>query len=488
LLAASAGDVRVELEDRIRLHRSFTQQSLRRHVPEDATRKEGPTEDQLRSWLKDPDALRVWLRDGELQYLNSRLRFHSTVHFLGIDRDCSDEDADYARDSLLRQFELAFRGCQWAGTAVFLNLVQEMAEKACTLSKDPVSRKRDPYFQAEEEDAKKLADEAISRGFMMYKMIRLAAAPSASPPVKRQGLEVARFLLTMPWKVLEPISKRNGLLSQDTHLLEVFLSYIGSLVLDNGENRDAAPKIAAVEDCIRAVPDALNLRLVLCRLLLDAKRNPQAYETALDAWPLIAKMADRKEAAQLEKQFAICVDNAAMAEIPESLLSPSHEQVSEMVRDGRRVLDHFPRAGGLRLLMAKYLIQTAGDDRAKLSEASQLLEAGLDLLLTVEQLGEARRLLDKAGSRSQSVDAVKQIRELLESAAERARTAVASLREGRTPAKVRAAIEEMEEAIHLVNQAEETANGANLVAAAENARQTAAGLRKILEGIEKDRN
>jgi hypothetical protein len=477
----------VEIEDRRKLHRSFAQQSRLRYVPETGRGiSDAPTDEQLQAWMQDRDALKVWLREGELSYLNTRIKFHSMMHFLGVALTCSEADAESAKNTLLRQFEICFRQQSWAGKQIFLELVQQMAAKACADVKNPIARKRDPYFEIEAAEANELAQETISRGFLMFRMIRLAAA-SSLPALKHAGLEISRFLLTMPWKALEPICKKNGDIREDTDLLSVFLSYIGNLVLEREgvSAKDVTARLEAVEDCIQSVPDALLLRLVQCQLLLQGKRNREAYDTALLALTRTDRLADREEAAQLESQFVTYVDNAAFGEIPERLLSPTRADLPSLIQEGCRVLTGFSRAGGLRLLLAKFLIQTADEDRTRLDEAKKLLEEGLDLFLSNEQLQQAREFLEQAGARSKSLDAVQQIRSLLQSASARTRSAGAAMREERTPARMRQVREEIEEALHETSQAEEIANGAGLSAAVDQARELATYLRKMLEELEK---
>jgi hypothetical protein len=291
----------------------------------------------------------------------------------------------------------------------------------------------------------------------------------------------------MPWKNLSPVAAKNGYdVSDAGQLVEIFLSYVGGLVPDAKDDAAGAEAaLGAVEDCLEAAPESVSLRLVLCQLLLKAKRNKQVYEMALTAISLAAKMTDREDAALLGKQLAICMDNAALAEIPERLLSPSRADVPETVREGRRVLIDFPRAGALRILMANYLIQTADEDSGRLKEAILLLEEGLDLFVTEQQVLDARRLLEKAGSRSRSPDALARIRTLLESASAHARSAVAMVQVERSPSKVRQARAELEAGISDAVQAEEIATGAELPAAAQSAREIAADLQKILEGLER---
>ncbi len=486
LLAASAGDVLVELTDRCQLHGSFMRQSLLRYVKENPGKaSDDPTDEELRSWMKDRDALGIWLRHGALLYLNSRLRFRSPFHFLGIAIDCPEEDVEGAKTNLIGYFELCFRNRSWAGTKVFLDIVGTMAESACVKAKSPVALKRDVHYELEANDSSQLADEATTRGLLMFRMVKLAAS-SSDQALKRTGLETARFLLRMPWKSLEPRWKKKGHLSEDTDLLAVFVSYLNGLLLQADDKNFAGtpPKLEAIEDFIAAVPGDLKLRLMQCRLFLDAGLNRRVYESALVAYSLASKMNDRKEAATLEEQFTICIDNAAFSEMPNELQSPSRDKVPQMVAAGRKVLGNFPRAGGLRLLMAKFLIQTADDDRKRLAEANELLEEGLDLFLTDGQLNEARRLLDKVGSRSRSFDENQQIRSLLASASTRVRQVVPALASERTPAIVRQAREELQSALFEAEQAEAIAGGAGLRTAAEKAREFVDELRKMIQNLD----
>ncbi len=400
--------------------------------------------------------------------------------------DCSDQDAETAKEAFLHFFSACLQERKWAGSQVFLKLVEDLAGRCCAEAKNPLARKRDAYYAAEEADAGQLADEAIVRGFLMFDMMQLAAK-SDDEDLKSSGLEIARFLLMMPWHSLEPLAKKKGRLNQDTNLIPVFVSYVSGLALSTRTHHGEKPegRVRALKDCIHAVPDAVELRLVLCRLFLETKENRQAYHTALEALSTTAKMADRKEAADIQAQLVICIDNAALGEIPPALLSPTRDTVPSLIEQGKQVLAEFPKAAALRFLIARYLIQIADDDRNKLVEAQELLENGFDQLITDEQIREARQLLEKAGSRSKSFDALKEIRSLLESAAGHARAAMTVLQEGRTPAKVRQARDEIEIGLGEASRAEETARAEGLAAAVENAKELASNLRKILEEIEK---
>ncbi len=487
LLAASARDVRLCLEDRIRLHQSFSRQSQLRFVPEGTKM---PSDEQLQKWMSDGDALAVWLRQGELAYLNSRLRFRSPVCLLGIGQDCSDEEANAALKCLKTQFALCLGECRFSGRDVFLSLVNNLAGDACKAATDPLQRKRDPYVDGEMDAARNLGIETFHRGFLMYRMLKAAArdADLALP-----GLEIARYLLNMPWQSLEPLAKKNGLLEEDTELIPVFLSYVQSLALGEqaaGDGPGLQQKLRALKDCVEALPDELELRLVLCRLYLDGGRNKDAYQAALEALPQLEKMPDRNHSSRLEGQFVTCIDNAAFAEIPDEVLSPSRDQVRGTIERCGRVLRDFPRAGGLRLMMAKFLIQTAEDEPSRLAEAATLLEQGLDLFLTGKQIAEARHSLEKAGSRSNSIEYLKKIRSLMESASTRARAAVKLAAERtdaneRIPSRAREAREELETAMAEAEQAREIAEQASLPDAELKARSLVQKLQQLKEEIEK---
>lgn len=483
LLAAAAGDVRVELDDRLRLHRSFAGQSRVRYLAKDAGSRDEHTDAELLGWMEDFDAFTVWLRESELADLNARLRLQSPLHLLGLERDCSEEDADAAPELLTRSLAVCYKGRRWAGMEVFQDLVKELAAQSCVRAKDPIERKRDAYFDLESTEAQRLTRESMNRGFLIFKAIRLAAK-SPKLKVKRSGLEAVRYLLNMPWRLLEPACKKIGMLDADADLMEIFTSHATSLVLDTAKV-PAEERLSIVEDVILALPNSLNLRLLQCRLLLDMKRHREAYAAALAGFEVLGGMKGGEAAARFERQFVVCVDNAALAQMPDHLMQPKREQIGEFEAAVRRVLKEFPRAGGLRLMAANLLIQVSGEDPAWLTSAAALLQEGLDQLLTAEQVQEARQLLEKAGAKSEAVEALARVRQLLESAAARAKSAVEAWRAKRTPAEVRHAIDSLEAARAEAEQAEELAAASKLGAAADKARALIADIRKLREEIEK---
>lgn len=203
-----------------------------------------------------------------------------------------------------------------------------------------------------------------------------------------------------------------------------------------------------------------------CRLLLDAGRLNEAYESGLAGLKVLRGMA-AGENTELEKQFAAAVDNAALQKIPPPLRRPDKSRTTEFVAAASSALAEFPRAGGLRLLLARVLSQT--ENAARLAEGATLLQEGFDLFLTPEQVQEARQLLERIGVKSEAAEALTRIRALLEAAAARTRSAVEAWRAERTIAKMRQAVAELHRADEEAAQAQEIAAAANLPEAAAKA-------------------
>jgi hypothetical protein len=485
MIAGAAGDLRVELEDRIRFHRSFAQQSRLRHVK--SIRSGDPLDTELLAWLEDRETFDFWLLESATAFLNQRLRFQSPLHLLGITLDCSDDSPQAAAEALLRQFQMCFRNRRWAGILTFQALMEELTAKAAEFARDPIQRKRDLSFEAENSEAEKLTKEIIGHGFLLFRMIRLGSE-SASGNVQFSALRAGAYLVNMPWRFLEPACKKMGMVPADTDLVKVFVSYIVALAhVESSKDATAQinQRLEILEDCLRGAPDVLGFRLMQCSLLLKARLFRQAYLTALDALPLTAKMADQKEAEGMRSQFIAAVDNAVLEQIPQQLRSPTRDSFPAFIAEVQRLLAEYPKAGGVRLMAASILIRTGRDDPARLKTAKEMLEQGLDQLLSDEQIREARELLEKAGSETETLDVVSRIRDLLESAAASARLAVQLTAGERTPSKTREAREKLESAVHEASEAEELAVEAKLDSAAESARALSSDLRKILEELKR---
>jgi hypothetical protein len=480
LLAAGAGDVRIGLEDRLALHQSIAQQARLRHVRQDGKAAGDPSAQELLAWMEDSETFAIWLREWDLWYLNSRLRFRSPMHLLGVPLDCSDEDVEAGGKALVRQFARSLTDRQWAGSQVFGHLTEELAARASARAKDPRERKRDPYFEAEQEDAERIESNAINRGFLLFKALRLAA-DSPSAKVKGSGLEAARHLFNMPWHSLEKACKKSLALEADKDLVGIFASHLAALAQDSNAG-PVEQRLGALRDCLEGTPRAHSLRLVECRLLLDATRFREAYDSALGGLAALAGGPPGEESAALEKQFVTAVDNAALQQLPADLRRPTTERIAEFAAAARNALAEFPKAGGLRLLLARLLTQNT-DDPARLAEAAAVLREGLDLFLNADQVRDATQLLERTGAKSEAAEALARVRTLLEEAAASARGAVEAWRPDRTATRTRHAVEQLEHARDHAAQAEEIASQAKLEAAAARARSLIQDLDRLREEI-----
>jgi site-specific recombinase len=149
------------------------------------------------------------------------------------------------------------------------------------------------------------------------------------------------------------------------------------------------------------------------------------------------------------------------------------------------VLKDFPRAGGVRLMMAGMLIRAGTGNAARLASAVALLQEGLDQLLTAEQVSEAKRLLESAGAKSESAETLERVRQLLAAASARARSAVEAWHDDRTPARLRAAMEELATARAEAEQAAELSAAAGLGAVVAKAKALVDELSQLRAGLEK---
>lgn len=490
LQAAAAGDVRVNLDERRKMHRAFARQAEISHRDKSRDEEGEPPEEELEVLITDRDALEIWLREWELYYVNSRLRFHSPVHLLGVRRDCADKDPIIARDILLRQLEIVLGGRDWAGIKVFRSLVEELLASACEQAGDPIARRRDRYYLAEEHEARSLLKESSDRGFLLLRMMEIAGK-SKAPTAGLAVFQIARSLLAMPWWMLEQYCKKTGSIPYDWDLISIFFRRLINIVLDEQstatKSDELEAKLLALEDCIAAHPRAPHLCLVKCTLLVGAGRNQEAYEIALEGLALLKLTLDRDDVKQLSSALVGSIDNAAISEVPENLLNPSSvEGAKRLIEAGCRVLADFPKAGGLRILIVKYLIQIGRQERDALDRAAELAEEGLGLALTEEQISQFQDLQREAGASSRSIAAIHEIRGLLESSAERTRRAFKSVQEERTPATLRVAREELELAIDEAMRAREIAVKAELAAPVEQANKLISQISQLLEEIDRE--
>jgi len=482
LIAAAASDIRVTLEDRMIMHLSFAQQSQQRYCGPSKPGGEPPKDGELEAWIADRGALDVWLREWDLYYLNSRLRFHSPVHLLGVPRDASPQMIADARDALLDHIRVSLGSQSWVGIKAFCELANALVTQASERASNTIERARDPYYEHEKNDADALAKGAIDRGFLLHRMISaLVKNPSAKDV--HVGAAIARRLLALPWKILQPICADRGLIERDLDLVKVFESHLLALAAgDNSEPKTAQEslqRLAAVDECIAVLPHRVELRVIRCRLLLAAGKDFDAYSSALDALASISSIEDKEEARTIEHNLTVLVDNAALSELPERVRQPTNvEEAEETLREGRKVLSMFPRAGSLRAFMAHLMIQFG--DVAHIDEAIQLLEVGRELALNEERRQEFEDLIQKAYAQRGAARVITEIKNLLEGASRSVNEAIAKINKpGATATAVENAREVAAAAIRDAEQASRLAAAENLHEAETQADELAKQLREL---------
>lgn len=467
LRAAALSDVRVDLEDRRALHIAFVQQSMQRHCGPSKTPKQDPSKEMLRAWIADRDALDVWLREWNLYYLNSRLRFRSPVHILGVPRDVAPKAMAEARDSLLRQIDRSLRGASWPGIQVFCRLATGLVDDAFERASDLVQRARDPYYEYEKTDADALTNEAIERGFLLHRMMeRLLEAPTAAN--LRLGCAITAYQLALPWKILQPMCADRGMIDRDIDLLEAWeADLVRIAAADRPEpagGQDLSEWLSAFADCIDILPRRPYLRFLNCQLLLTAKKYDDAYSSALDALAALSAVDD-EETRVIKHNLISIIDGAAFEVLPEHLRQPESLEVAEQtLRVGQGVLDRFPRAGGLRAFLARLMIQIG--DTARTEVAIELLEQGLELALNDDQTNDFKDLLKKARSQS----GVAQAMERVNVASKRVSEAIAQINQSATAGAVERGQQAVADAIEAATEGERLAQKAGLEELAKQAR------------------
>ncbi|MFQ5674473.1 MAG: hypothetical protein ACE5G1_01135 [bacterium] len=464
LHAAAAGDVQVMLEDRRTMHLAFAQQSKQRYCGSIKTPEQPPKEEELERWVADKDALDVWLREWDLYYLNSRLRFRSPVHLLGVARDASQEMTSDAYKALLRQIDTSLRYQPWVGMKTFCKLAEEYVNDGFERACDLVERARDPHYEQEKPDADMLAKETVDRGFLLHRLITVMVDKTTASNIP-VGCTIARHLFALPWEILQPICAERGMIERNLDLVKVFESHFLALATaDKSEpktNQEALDRLSAIDECLTILPHRVELHLVRCQTLINAQKNADAYSSAIDALNLIANIEDREEAEIIKKNLTIIVDNAAFAELPEHLRKPSSlEEAKRTLREGRKVLKRFPRAGGLRTFLANIMTQIG--DKKSTKEAADLLEEGIRLSLSDEQTQEFQKLLEKAGVQSQVAEVFEEIKTLLEGASKRVSKVVQEINRRATGESLRKGREAVKTAIRDAERAKELAKKAEL--------------------------
>lgn len=361
LNAAASGEVLAGLEDRRLLHLAVLQQAEAHYLPSPKLKKEEYGA-RLTALIKDQQGLETVLREWDLYYLNSRLRFRSPVHLLGIPRDASAEDTAAARDGLKTYFDSAMKMAQLAGGQAFAALANAAIDEAYARASSNAERSRDPYWEAEKLEADQFAAEVVGKGFDFIGIVQ--HIERGDGPC-RPGMRVLRSLCGLPWMALQNVALKMGAITPDTDLCKVLAhTYLSVLRMD----RDWRP--ASQRDFDAKLDDVQrDLRMVYPK-----------------AWP-----------EEVVEAFHSTAGMAAMTVFEQRLQKLTSVEDVEKIEGGlRNILDFAPRAHVVRLQLAGLLFSTR---MAKFVEgAISLLETGLTLNPGGEAGPEMRKMLAEAQS------------------------------------------------------------------------------------------
>jgi hypothetical protein len=394
LHAAAAGDCVHLADDRVGLHRTLSLQSLGR------AGDTNPSGAAVPRWIADGDAVDVWLRHWDLYYLNSRLRFRSPSHLLGVPSDVGPEQLDAARDGLLRHLADAFRTEDWAGTEAFLDLARQ---RVCDAREQAARRPTaDPHREREQAAADKLLDEAKRRVLLLHS-VALALRSSTPARHRRLACAVIRHQFALPLDRLHQLCADQGLLGADEHLVAIVEQ--DAVLLATGWGRtapagvsDPERMLADVEAAVRAAPDRLGLRLAYGRLLAWAGEPARAYATAAEAVTRItAESAPDPARTRLRDLLVTLVDDVAETELERDADDPGYDAVAR----ARQAMTDFPVSAAPRIALA--LAVSRERDEAGTDEAVLLLAVGIRTARTESQARRARAALRALRAADQAV-------------------------------------------------------------------------------------
>lgn len=456
LHAAGTGELALLLDERRTLHLALSQQSRSRHCAPSSSPY--PSDAELAAWVADVESIEVWLREWDLYYLNERLNFRSPTHLLGVPPNATAEQVDAARDAFVESLDSTLRGQDWAGVAVFRELVLDRAREAHAAAGDPAEQARDAYRDLEKPRAARLADEALRRGLLLRNMIRELTATKKSAHRLALGVEMARRQLALPWTVLTPICVERGLISEDDDLVGIFRVDLVNLAVHWDEPAATTPeewdeRVTALGECVSLVPGRLEFAVLHCRALVAAERPDEGYAAAVAALERSAADPDpEEEAGSLRPVLVAVVDSIAEAAVPAHLRSPTDPASARRTLAAcRTALERYPRSGALRRGMADILLQLGGE--AFVREAIELLSDAIDLALHDEDRVEAETKL--AATRGAAAEAAvrAKIEELTAPAIARVGEAVEELRRDSGPAAIAAARLALHGAMTVVGEA-----------------------------------
>jgi hypothetical protein len=485
LHAAAAQNVRVLIEDRRTMHLSFAQQSeqLYANYGKDTkdTDEKQRKQKRLEAWLADRVAMGTWLREWDLYYLNSRLRFRAPVHLLGVPRDTVADMVTDARDALLRQIDTLLRPQTWAGIKTFCELADELVKRSAESASDIIERTRDLYYEEEKAEADELAKETIERGFLLLSLLAALANKEDGADLSL-GIQIARHLFAMPWRILQPICAARGLIDRDDDLLEIFAGNFRRLILadtsEPADQRDAERRLALLDQCLEVLPYDVAFHSRRCRYLVAARRTEEAYAAGIAALPLVDKIEDEEQADILRHNLTFHIDNAALTELRAQVRDPqTREEAERYVAAGQKLLEKFPRAAGFRRNLADILIQLGS--AAQIREAVQILKDGLELALTDEQRQELSDMLGKADKQAQSAAVLNEIKKLLDDATQTVNEVIQEIKESQTVETRQKARDVVRHAVTNAEQARSLAARAGLADAQSQAEKRVEQFRKL---------
>lgn len=429
---AAAGDVQLSLTDRAHLHLALAQHSRQRHCSA-AQGDALPTEEEIADWLLDRDAIAVWLREWDRYYLNARLQFRSPVHQLGVAVDATPAALGAARDSYVRLVETALRGERWIGADAYCELATTTVKQAFDHVTSGAGTGGDPYHDVEKGRADQLLKEALQRGRLLQRMVRVLT-DQGDPREVPLGRAMTRHQLAFPWAVLQSLCAEQGLIGDDVELVPMFeddLARLAGLTLRNLPDAAAerARRLADVEACRTLLPHNIALRVVHGGLLKDCGELDDAYRVAVEAPAQPAPEEDPERFRRQLSDIADLVDDIGVAALPEGLYRlVEWADVKRQAAALRQILARFPRSAAVRLRLADRLVQLRIDPGH--SEAVALLSEGIALAFTDDQRAELRREL--AALNTQAADDVvrRRYEKVLEAAFDRVNRSVKAYNQG----------------------------------------------------------
>ncbi|MGD9528344.1 MAG: tetratricopeptide repeat protein [Dehalococcoidia bacterium] len=462
---AAAGDVQLSLTDRANLHLALAQHSRQRHCSS-AQSDAVPTEEEIAVWLGDRDALEVWLREWDRYYLNARLQFRSPIHQLGVAVDATPAALRNARDSYVRLVETALRGERWIGADAYCALAITTIEQAYDHVTSGAGTGWDPYHGVEKDRADTLLNEALQRGLLLRRMMRVLT-DQRDPRHVRLGCAMTRHQLALPWAVLQPLCADQGLIGDDVELVPMFeddLARLARLTLRNLPDAEAerARRLADVEACRTLLPHNFALRMVQGRLLESCGELDDAYCVAVEALSEAAQDDDPERFRQQLSELAGLVDSIGIAALPEGLHRPvDRSDVERQIAALRQILARFPRSAAARRLLADRLVLLRIDPGH--SAAVALLSEGIELAFTDDQRAELRKELASLHTAAADDMVRRRYEDVLESARTRVNRSVKDYNRGPNSITAEAAKDVLREVLAEVTAAQREAEQAGLV-------------------------